>query len=510
MKNIFSTVLFSFFFFLFSFNAIGVELAAPNYLEAVISTETEIKTQKGQIFDATKSFIPNPELETTYEWDFGDGNKNQGAEVLHIYKNPGKYEVTLKITNEAGQSETKTEVFAYNKLLLLLTDQSEAKERVKINEDFAKQNGVFIKVIESFGSTTEFISEEVLTKKIRENQKNISKSDEIIIWTKENAGLNALSRVVQSEENKDLLREKNLLVIETDPESKIARLQRQFDLIKPRQITIAEEGAINALITSQNQETFIATLEERGNIYSILTAQSGKLRPWNFMQHFVRNMVESGIPDNTIALLLILPVIATVVAFMRQVVGITTFGIYTPSIITLSFLVIGISAGLLTLLTAIVVGSLSRPLLKPLRMLFIPKMAMVISLVSLVLFLVLMFSTYINLFDATFLSIAIFPMLILSTLVEKFVSVKSDKGLWSASFLMGETLLVSIIAYFIAGGEINLGIGTLKFDFLKDLLLTYPEFIILFLLANIALGKWTGLRLLERVRFRELLRHIEE
>ena len=76
-------------------------------------------------------------------------------------------------------------------------------------------------------------------------------------------------------------------------------------------------------------------------------------------------------PDNTIALLLLLPVIATVVAFMRQVVGVTTFGIYTPSIITLSFLVIGMYAGLLTLLAAIAVGTLLKPILKKVRMFFL-------------------------------------------------------------------------------------------------------------------------------------------
>ena len=82
------------------------------------------------------------------------------------------------------------------------------------------------------------------------------------------------------------------------------------------------------------------------------------------MSYFVNFLVNSGVPDNTIALLLLLPVIAAVVVIMKQIVGVTTFGVYTPSIITLSFLVIGIYAGLLTLLAAILIGALSRPLLK--------------------------------------------------------------------------------------------------------------------------------------------------
>ena len=74
-------------------------------------------------------------------------------------------------------------------------------------------------------------------------------------------------------------------------------------------------------------------------------------------------------------------------------------------------------------------------------------MAIVITVVALVLFGILILSTYLDLFDAEFLSIAIFPMLILSTLVEKFISVKTEKGLSSATILMAETVVVAIIAY---------------------------------------------------------------
>ena len=75
---------------------------------------------------------------------------------------------------------------------------------------------------------------------------------------------------------------------------------------------------------------------------------------------------------------------------------------------------------------------------------------------------------------------------------------------------MIETVIVAIIAYFIAGGEINLGFTSFKFEFIKRMMLTYPEIIFLLIIINFVLGKWSGLRVLERVRFREVLRHIEE
>ena len=280
--------------------------------------------------------------------------------------------------------------------------------------------------------------------------------------------------------------------------------------MNPKMILIAKEAAIDALVETKGSDELLNTLKERGSVYEVINAESGKLRPWNFMSYFVNVLIDNGIPDNTIALLLLLPVIATVVAFMKQVVGITTFGIYTPSIITLSFLVIGMHAGLLVLLTAIIIGTLARPLLRRVRMLYIPKMAIVITLVSLTLLLILIASIYLGLFDAQFLSIAIFPMLILSTLVEKFVSAKSEKSYTSASVLMLETVIVALIAYFIAGGEINLGFLSFRFEFVKNLMLNYPEAVFLLIIINILLGKWSGIRVMERIRFREVLRHIEE
>lgn len=487
------------------------QTTTPSYLKAVITADEAVEIQKSAIFDASQSFLPDPDKTIQYLWDFGDGNKNEGLEVLHAYKTPGRYNISLSIREGENTSEANVEVFAYTKLIVLITDQTEAEDRIAGMKDFAESKGVYINVIESFGSSTEFISEEVLTQKMSEQSETLNKANQIVIWTKENAGINAISRYLKNNVKlKNNFAQKTIVLLEESIAGNVNRVQRQYDLIHPRNIILANEAAIYPLIENPDEQGFIDTLEKGGYEYHLINEKSGQIKPWKFMSYFVDILVETGVPDNTIALLLLLPVIATVVAFTKQVIGITTFGIYTPSIITLSFLIIGMYAGILTLLVVILIGFLARVLLKKVRMLFIPKMAIVITLVSLILFILLIISLYLGFFDAQFLSIAIFPMLILSTLVEKFISVKTDKGLSSASVLMFSTIAVSIIAYFIAGGEIDLGFTVIRFEFLKNLMLGYPEIIILFIFINILLGKWSGLRVLERIRFREVLRHIEE
>jgi hypothetical protein len=42
------------------------------------------------------------------------------------------------------------------------------------------------------------------------------------------------------------------------------------------------------------------------------------------------------------------------------------------------------------------------------------------------------------------------------------------------------------------------------------LFLAYPEIVLLAIVVNFGLGRWTGLRVVEYFRFREVFRHLQE
>jgi PKD repeat protein len=48
----------------------------------------------------------------SYTWNFGDDNTASGAAPSHVYTSPGTYTVSLTVTNDAGQSATKTGTIA--------------------------------------------------------------------------------------------------------------------------------------------------------------------------------------------------------------------------------------------------------------------------------------------------------------------------------------------------------------------------------------------------------------
>ncbi len=214
---------------------------------------------------------------------------------------------------------------------------------------------------------------------------------------------------------------------------------------------------------------------------------------------FISFIVEQGVPLQTVSLLLMLPVIVTLVAFFRQVIGIKAFGIYTPSIITFALLAFdpnGLKYGIAIFVSVIAVGTLSRFLMKKFRLLYLPRVAMTVSIVSLAILGILILGGMTN--RTGLASVSIFPLLIMITLAEKFVATQIEKGSRIALILAVETLVISVAGYFLV-----------SYDALITLILTYPWIVLFTFLINFSLGKWTGLRIIELVRFRKIIKHLQ-
>ncbi len=204
----------------------------------------------------------------------------------------------------------------------------------------------------------------------------------------------------------------------------------------------------------------------------------------------------SGVPISTIILILMLPIIATLIAFLRQVIGIKAFGIYTPLLITFAFLATnGLKYGITIFITVILVGMLMRFVLKPFRLLYLPRVAIMLTVVALFMLSLLVLG---GSFRRTGLAaVSIFPILIMITIVEKFVAVQIEKGDKTAIILAIETLFISILGFFVA-----------SFPPLIKLLVFHPWVILFTFPINIFLGKWTGLRLSEYIRFKKVIQNL--
>lgn len=208
---------------------------------------------------------------------------------------------------------------------------------------------------------------------------------------------------------------------------------------------------------------------------------------------FVQFVIEQGVPLETLQFLLILPIVVTLIAFFRQVIGIQAFGIYAPSLITFAFLVVGAKYGVAIYISVIVVGIIARLLLRRLRVLYLSRVAMMLTLVSFALLFLLIFGASIQ--RTGFAAVSIVPLIIMIVLSEKFIAAQIEKNTKTALIIAAQTLIISLVTYLIVG-----------WPTLTLLLFAHPWIVLLTLPINFFIGRWTGLRLSEYYRFHSILK----
>lgn len=487
-------------------DAAPVEIAP----KALISSKDIVEVEKRMIFDGSKSLIFGNKKNVRYQWDFGDGNTRAGQEVVHTYKKPGEYTVTLTVTAGELKDSVKRKVLVYKNIIILVSDNVRESKVIDALFDYAKQKGVYLHVIDSFESSSELVTEEILLQKLIKSSEELTKAKQVVIWTRSSTGLNIFSRLVSEVEEKEItFSNKSIIFITEENISTIGRIaQGSYNFLRPLRIVLTRKEALYPLVDAPGTTAFLDSLTNRAVTYEVIDSDTKKVSLLSFMTSLINYLIEKNVPINTIMLILMLPVIATVVAFLKQVIGLSTLGVYTPSIITLSFLALDYWFAIALLLVIIFAGTAVRFILKKYRLLYVPRMALVLTVVAIIILAVIAIGAA---FDLTqVVSVAIFPMLIMSTLAEKFVSIQGSKGLKAALYIIFETILVATIAYIMIGGELYLFLFTIKWEFLRTLIFGYPELIFLFIFFNVILGRWTGLRLSEYFRFKDLLRGAEE
>ena len=212
------------------------------------------------------------------------------------------------------------------------------------------------------------------------------------------------------------------------------------------------------------------------------------------MNSIIAQAIAGGVSEKTIILFLLLPLVASLVAASRHIIGFRGFGIFLPTALALAFYSTGIGVGLLVFASILLAATLARRLLRSLRIHYLPRMALLLWLVSLVILAIIFMSPYFGLGQLA--TISIFPVLILILSAEEFIDVQIGKSLREAMRLTLETVVIALAGYFI-----------FRLVPLQKMALEKPLWVILSpLVINLLVGRFTGLRLLEYRRFRRLLK----
>ncbi|MEO6030077.1 MAG: 7TM domain-containing protein [Candidatus Binatia bacterium] len=201
--------------------------------------------------------------------------------------------------------------------------------------------------------------------------------------------------------------------------------------------------------------------------------------------------VVAQVPLQAINLILVLPVIACLVVIFRSVIGIETFGTFAPVIVSLAFLMTGLAWGAVIFCVIVGLGVVLRSALQWFRIQLVARLAVLIALVSAMMAGLTVAGAYLGV--GALLNVSIFPMVIMSNVIENFTTTQVELGTREAIRLTRNTLLVCAACYL-----------TIEWGGLQSIVLSFPEVLIGVVALEIAIGKWRGLRLLEYVRFSDL------
>jgi hypothetical protein len=189
--------------------------------------------------------------------------------------------------------------------------------------------------------------------------------------------------------------------------------------------------------------------------------------------------------------LLLVPFGILVIVILRNVVGLSSFGTFAPVLIALAFRETELLRGLCLFVLIVTLGLAFRFYLERLRLLLIPRLGAVVTIVVLLMGLISVVGHRLDM--DTGLSVSLFPMIIISMVIERMSVVWEERGAWTSIREGIGSLAMAALAYAMMSNEL-----------LSYWVRVFPEINLAILAMIIALGRYTGFRLNELIRFRQL------
>lgn len=197
--------------------------------------------------------------------------------------------------------------------------------------------------------------------------------------------------------------------------------------------------------------------------------------------------------QNTYKILLTVPIGAFIILILRNFIGIKTFGTFMPVLIALAFRETHVIWGVCLFVIIVSFGLLARFYLDQLRLLLVPRLAAILTVVILLMIFISVLSQNLAL-DAG-LSVALFPMVILTMTIERMCIIWDERGASEAIKSGVGSLVAAIISYW-----------AMSIESLQYLVFAFPELLLILLAFILWFGQYRGYRLFELKRFKALAR----
>ncbi len=368
--------------------------------------------------------------------------------------------------------------------VVLIYDDSVSNERAIVMKNYASTLG--IEVIEG---RIDFDS-----RYLRDLDLDSAEDAEyVLLISRDVSGLNVLIDNVVLDES---LHGKKVIVA-SDVEDKILK---DYSLIllqasSPEVLILTDSKDLNlvwdAMLSASTQEKPVTdTLKERDVEFTTVSDEDLETTPEHriAVTNALLTASESHIPLETLKLVLILPFAATIVAIFRNVGGLRVYGVFGPAIMSIAFLSSGLIIGLILFTILLTTGIFSRRFIERMNLMVVPRLALLLTVCCIVMAGAI--SIGMKMDNYYLAKITIFPLVIMSAIIENFTRTEMEKGLFDALKICLATVIVAVVCYLVV-----------SLPTLQAAVMTHPELLIIVVGFNILLGRWKGLRLVEYFRF---------
>lgn len=197
--------------------------------------------------------------------------------------------------------------------------------------------------------------------------------------------------------------------------------------------------------------------------------------------------------QNTIKWLMIFPLAILVIAVVRNVIGLSTMGTFTPMLIAMALVKTGLIPGLICFVIMMVLGLFIRALFSRLNLLLVPRISAVVVCVILMIQYLTIFGYQLG--SEIGSSAMFFPIIIMAWIIERASITWEEDGAFNSCREIVFSVIAALATYAIICN-----------DTIRYIMFAFNELNLVLLFIIMLLGTYTGYRLTELKRFRPLVK----
>lgn len=210
--------------------------------------------------------------------------------------------------------------------------------------------------------------------------------------------------------------------------------------------------------------------------------ETSKLTEW---------ILSNGMSEMVLELLIAVCILATVVSIARYIFDSKTYGIYAPILLAIAYSYTGLKYGLAITLVVILTSLLSFSVLNKIRMHYITRIATNYTVLAMILILFFILVEKFGLGLENMANIPPLAFISIAALSDFFIKQYLKKSLQGSLITLFGTIFVAVIGWFVITREI-----------ISEYMLNNLWILPLLTILNILIGRFTGLRLKDYLRFR--------